>query len=58
MITIFWTVYLGFTLFITASAIRQLLLEALTDDFFADYIMEVFLLTSTLWAIWYMYYLN
>ena len=58
MITILWTAYLAFTIFITTSAIRQLLLEVHANDFFVGYIMEIFLLVSTLWAIWYMYYLN
>lgn len=58
MIKLFWMLYLAFAIFVTFSAIRIVLLEAFTEDCDAEHLMEIVIIASLTWAIWYMYYLN
>jgi len=59
MTTVFWTLYLAFTLFVTVYSFRNLIFDLINDVEYSEYaIIPQIILTAVLWAIWYMYYLN
>jgi hypothetical protein len=57
MTTFLWMLYLVITLFSSIAALRTILLETFTNDYFGNSLIPS-LISCILWSIWYFYYLH